>query len=151
MYQIKKKSIYLLFILGIFISCSDSEHRNKISYQDTIQLLNLSLGGQHFDDLLKEALIGGRTVYIALDTADGRWPDQSGKIQIKTIKDYYKTPEYDNPFTESRVVIEAPIFTFNNDTAKVSIHIIKFHMSKEYLFEKDKKKWALISHKEHQY
>ena len=151
MFQIKGIAFYLLLILGGFVSCSDSDRSDSISYQDTIQLLNLSLGGQHFDDLLKEAQIVGRTVYIALDTAGGRWPQQSGKIQIKTIKDYYKTPEYDNPFTESRVVIEAPIFTFNNDTAKVSIHIIKFHMSKEYLFEKDKKKWALISHKEHQY
>ena len=151
MFQIKRIAFYLLLILGGFVSCSDSEHRKEITYQDTIQLLNLSLGGQHFDDLLKEAQIVGRTVYIALDTAGGRWPDQSGKIQIKTIKDYHKTPEYNNQFTESRVVIAAPTFAFNNDSAEVSIYVFRFHLSKEYIFVKDQKKWVSISHKEHQY
>ncbi|TCC99943.1 hypothetical protein [Pedobacter psychroterrae] len=133
------------------ISCCEIDKRANIDHQDTIELLNLALGGKQFNKLFQESRIQNKSVYIALDSTDIRWPKKAGNIQIELIAGYNKKPDVFQRGNEKRFVINPPIFEFVNDSAKVSVYVFKFHLNKEFKFAKSKDKWLLVSDNEYQY
>lgn len=145
-------SLTLAIVLSCLnISCSNPELSAKANYQDTLDLLNLSVGGKPLEEFFVEAKIEPMYIYIALDSGYSKWPKKIKNIQIKTITDFNKQPDPIQRAEESRLVINPPKFEFFDDSAKVSIYLFKFHLMKELLFAKKKNEWLLRSDIEHQY
>lgn len=148
---IKLVLLCLTAVACLVISCKNVDKIYDVDYQDTIELLNLSLGGKEFNELFGEARIQDKSVYVALDSADNRWPTRVGNIQIESINNFNKQPDVFQRANEKRFVINPPIFEFGNDTAKLSVYSFKFHLRKEYTFAKKEDKWTLINDNEFQY
>jgi len=149
--QIIKLSVSLIAVACLTFSCTQVEKRSSIDYQDTLELLNLSLGGKGFNNLLMETRLTDKSVYIALDSADNKWPKQIGNVQIETIMGFNKQPDVIERAYEKRFVVSPPVFEFKKDSAKVAVYSFKFHLSKVFKFAKEKNKWMLISENEYQY
>ena len=149
--RIIRSVLSLTAVACLTFSCKNVDKMYQVDYQDTIELLNLTLGGKGFDKLFAEARMQDKSVYIALDSAENRWPTKVGNIQIEPIINFNKQPDVFQRGNEKRFVINPPVIEFSNDSAKLSVYSFKFHLSKEYTFAKKEDKWVLISDNDFQY
>lgn len=146
-----KKSLFVFLVIFSILSCNNVEKGIKSSRNDTIELLNLSLGGKEFSKLWLESYFTNQsTIFIALDSSGNLWPKKAGNVPLNVITDFDKQQDFLQIAKETRFVVNPPEFKFYKDSAQVKVFSFTFNLESEFIFVKKDNMWILVDHHEYQ-